>query len=226
MIFRDRSQAGRMLAKKLELILNDPLNVLILALPRGGVPVADEIASMLHLPLDIFIVRKLGVPGHEELAMGAVANGGEVVLNQDIIFQLAINEGQIAEVTEREEAELEKREKVYRCNRPPLNIGGKWVVLVDDGVATGATIKAAIHSLRAKKPKRLSVAIPVAPLQTIRELNQLADDVVCLHSPEPFLGVGNWYLDFSQTSDSKVLEILRKHVDGNCIENREQGVQV
>jgi putative phosphoribosyl transferase len=225
MIFRDRFQAGRMLAKKLEHLKNDP-NVLILALPRGGVPVAYEIASILNLPLDILIVRKLGVPGHEELAMGAIANGGEVVLNQDIIFQSAIGESQVAEVIKREEAELERRERVYRYNRPPLSISGKWVVLVDDGVATGATIKAAIHSLRAKSPKRLSVAVPVAPLQTIDELNRLADDLVCLHSPEPFVGVGNWYLDFRQTSDSEVLKILRRHAGEYPIEKREQSVQV
>ena len=224
-LFNNRSQAGSMLAKKLEHLKSDP-NVLILALPRGGVPVAYEIARNFSLPLDILIVRKLGVPGHEELAMGAIASGGAVFLNHDIIFQLAIDKKQIEKVTEREQAELARREKVYRTNKAPISISGKSVVIVDDGIATGATIKAAIQSLREKKPESISVAVPVAPFTAIDELQRFADEVICLYTPEPFGGVGIWYRDFGQVSDSEVLELLLKCSSKIPMKNQEQSTQL
>lgn len=208
-LYDNRFHAGKLLATKLGHLKNRS-DVLILALPRGGVPVAFEISRYLNVPFDILLVRKLGVPGYEELAMGAIASGGAKVLNYDVISQLRIKDKDIANEIKREEAELTRRERVYRANRLPLDIENKWIVLVDDGLATGATMLAALQALRQKRPSKITVAVPVAPPSTCSQLQAEADEVICLHTPEPFDGVGRWYEDFSQTSDQQVQEILKE----------------
>jgi predicted phosphoribosyltransferase len=205
--FRDRREAGRLLAARLAHYRGRP-DVLVLALPRGGVPVGYEVARALGAPLDVFLVRKLGVPGHEELAMGAVASGGVQVLNDDVIAGLGLSERVVAAVTARELQELERRERLYRGARPPREVHGRTVILVDDGLATGATMRAAIHALRRRGAARIVVAVPVAPLPTCAELRAEADEVVCLFTPEPFFAVGLWYEDFTQTSDDEVRALL------------------
>ncbi len=209
MLFRDRNQAGRLLAMHLTHYANRS-DVLVLALPRGGVPVAFQVAEALHAPLDVFLVRKLGLPGQEELAMGAIATGGVRVLNEDVVRTLDISNELIDMVAADEQRELERRERAYRDDRPPLDVHGRTVILVDDGLATGSTMRAAIAALRQQGPARIVVAVPVGARQTCTEIGREADEVVCVRSPEPFYAVGAWYQDFSQTSDAEVYDLLRQ----------------
>lgn len=205
--FRDRSDAGCRLAEKLSDYANRQ-DVLVLALPRGGVPVAFEVACSLGAPLDIFVVRKLGVPGHEELAMGAVATGGIRVLNDEIVRGLDIPDQAIDEAADRELRELARRERLYRGGRSAPDVKHKSVVLVDDGLATGATMRAAVRALRQQHPERIVVAVPTASPDTSQALKAEADEVVCVITPEPFFAVGYWYDDFAQTTDAEVRDLL------------------
>jgi predicted phosphoribosyltransferase len=207
MYFRDRREAGRQLARHLAAYANRP-DVLVLALPRGGVPVAYEVARALDAPLDVFLVRKLGLPGHEELAMGAVASGGVRVLNRDVVEALRISPEIIDAVANRELQELERREREYRGDRPLPDVRGKTVILVDDGLATGSTMRAAAEALRQQGPARLVVAVPAGSPQTCDEFRDEVDEIVCAITPEPFYAVGLWYDDFSQTTDDEVRELL------------------
>ena len=207
--FRDRSEAGRLLAAKLAAYANRP-DVLVLALPRGGVPVAYEVARALGAPLDVFLVRKLGVPGHEELAMGAVATGGVRVLNDQVVRALRIPDYVIDAVAAQEQQELARRERLYRGGRPPPDVRGRTVILVDDGLATGATMHAAIKALRQLQPARLVVAVPTAAPETCEALRAEVDEVICAITPEPFYAVGLWYEDFSQTTDEEVRDLLAR----------------
>ena len=209
MLFRDRADACRVLAQRLKAYANRA-DVLVLALPRGGVPVAFEVAEALDAPLDIFIVRKLGVPGHEELAMGALATGGVRVVNDDVVSQLGLSDAVIDAVAAQEERELERRERAYRGARAAPDVRGRTVILVDDGLATGATMRAAAAALRKQQPARLIVAVPVAASQTCDDLRTEVDEIVCGATPEPFLGVGRWYRDFSQTTDEEVRLLLEQ----------------
>jgi predicted phosphoribosyltransferase len=208
MLFRDRAEAGRTLARKLRANTGRD-DVVVLGLPRGGVPVAFEVAQALDVPLEIFLVRKLGVPGHEELAMGAIASGGVRVVSGDVVRQLQLPPDAIEAVAATEQRELERRERAYRGDAPPPDVRGKTVVLVDDGLATGSTMRAAVAALRQQGPARIVVAVPVAARSTCDELRAVADEVVCAVTPEPFLAVGQWYQDFSQTTDDEVRELLR-----------------
>jgi putative phosphoribosyl transferase len=187
-------------------------DVVVLALPRGGVPVGFEVAKALHAPLDVFVVRKLGLPGQEELAMGAIASGGVRVLNSDLLRALRIPEEVVDQITQKEQRELERREREYRDERSPIDVRGKTVILVDDGLATGSSMRVAVLALKQKGPAQVGVAVPVAPSDTCAELQSVADKVVCAVTPQPFLGVGQWYEDFSQTSDEEVRELLRRAV--------------
>ena len=205
--FRDRQDAGRQLAERLREYRGRP-DVLVLALPRGGVPVGFEVARALGAPLDVLVVRKLGLPGNEELAMGAIASGGVRVLNPDVVEQLRIPEPVIERVAAQEQLELERGEEQFRGGRAGIDPAGRTVILVDDGLATGSTMKAAIQALRQRHPAAIVVAVPVAPAQTCREMADLADRVVCLLKPTMFGGVGEWYLDFRQTSDGEVRSLL------------------
>jgi putative phosphoribosyl transferase len=207
MVYRDRRDAGKRLAELLRAYAQRP-DVLVLALPRGGVPVAYEVARALNAPLDVFIVRKLGVPGHEEAAMGAIASGGIRVLNNDVIRALHIPQQVVEKVTAREQRELERREQLYRDDRPAPDVKGRTVILIDDGLATGATMRAALQALRHQRPARLIVAVPVAAPSACRELLDEADDVICARTPEPFFGVGWWYQHFEQASDQEVHNLL------------------
>jgi len=207
--FRDRREAGRLLAAKLSGYANRP-DVVVLALPRGGVPVAAEVARALGAPLDVFVVRKLGVPGHEEFAFGAIATGGVRVLNEEVVRALQIPDRVIDAVAAREQEELARRERVYRGDRPPLDVRGRTVILVDDGLATGATMQAAIRALRQQQPARIVVAVPTASLETCDELKRVVDEVICATTPDPFYAVGLWYEDFSQTTDEEVRELLAR----------------
>jgi predicted phosphoribosyltransferase len=209
MIYRNRSEAGKHLAAQLAKYANRE-DVLVLALPRGGVPVAFEVAKALHAPMDIFLVRKLGVPGHEELAMGAIATGGVRVLNQDVVDYLGIPASVIDAVAANELQELERRERAYRGDRPEPDVRGKTVILVDDGLATGSTMRAAAAALRQQGPARIVVAVPVSAPQTCDEYRMGVDEIICGNTPEPFYGVGLWYEDFSQTTDEEVRELLEK----------------
>ena len=209
MIYRDRREAGTVLASKLMKYKHRP-DVIVLALPRGGVPVAYEVSKDLNAPLDIFLVRKLGVPGHEELAMGAIATGGVRVLNDDVVEYLNIPDSVIDEITEDELRELRRREREYRGDRPEPDVRGKTVILVDDGLATGSTIRAAAQALRQQGPKKIVVAVPVSAPQTCDEYRIGVDEIVCAVTPEPFLGVGRWYDDFSQTTDEEVHNLLER----------------
>ncbi len=205
--FRNRFDAGRRLAATLEQYASTP-HLLVLALPRGGLPVGYEIARALNAALDVMLVRKLGVPGHEELAMGAIASGGIRILSEDIIAGFAIPERVIATVAANEEAELQRRERTYRSHQPPPVIPGRTIILVDDGLATGSTMRAAAAALRSQQPERLIVAVPVAPAETCAALSREVDQVYCLMTPEPFFSVGTWYEDFSQMADEEVRSLL------------------
>ena len=209
MNFRDRRDAGQRLAGELERYAGRP-DVVVLALPRGGVPVAYEVARRLRAPLDVFVVRKLGVPGHEELAMGAIASGGVRVLNDEVVNALKLTEAEIADIETLERAELERRERLYRGDRPPLDVRGRTVILVDDGLATGASMRAAVAALRRLSPARIVIAVPVAEPSTCDSLTEEADDVVCAVTPVPFVAVGLWYHDFSQTTDEEVRALLER----------------
>lgn len=209
MIFRDRSDAGRALAARLGAYAGRP-DVLVLALPRGGVPVASEVARALGAPLDIFLVRKLGVPGQEELAMGAIASGGVRVVNRQVVEYMKITDEMLDEAAAREQGELERRERLYRGARPAPDARGRVVILIDDGLATGSTMRAAALALRQQQPARLVVAVPVGSAQACAELRREVDEVVCAATPEPFNGVGRWYEDFSQTSDEEVSRLLEQ----------------
>jgi len=208
-VFNDRVEAGQVLAERLKHYADRP-DVIVLALPRGGVPVAYEVAKALHAPMDVFIVRKLGIPGYEELAMGAVASGGARVLNDQVVRGLSIPDSVIDAVANWELRELERRERLYRGNRPPPDVRGKAVILVDDGLATGSTMLAAVQALRKLGPARIVVAVPVASLDTCELLNEYVDETVCATTPEPFYAVGLWYRDFSQTTDEEVRELLER----------------
>ena len=201
--FANRREAGIALAERLRGYEGRD-DVVVLGLPRGGVPVAYEVARALAAPLDVFLVRKLGVPGHRELAMGAIASGGVRVLNEDVVHWYGIPAAVIDEAAREEQIELERREGAYREGRQPAEVRGRVVLLIDDGLATGSTMKAAVQAVRAHAPSRVVVAVPVGARSTCRELEEMADEVVCARTPEPFSAVGEWYVDFSQTSDDEV----------------------
>ncbi|MDG9668848.1 phosphoribosyltransferase family protein [Hahella sp. CR1] len=205
---KNRVSAGRMLAQALD-AYRSRNNLLILALPRGGVPVANEIAVAFSAPLDLLLVRKLGAPRYPELAMGAIASGGAIVMNEDVVNVHQISEEEIASVRKREEKELRRREQTYRGDKPAPEIRGCCVIVVDDGMATGATMKAGVAALRQMQPEAIVAAIPVAPSETVTELQGMVDEVVCLATPEPFYAIGGCYTDFGQTSDNEVIEILK-----------------
>jgi putative phosphoribosyl transferase len=209
MRFRDRTEAGKLLAAKLGRYASRT-DVLVLALPRGGVPVAFEVARALNAPLDLFLVRKLGVPGHEELAMGAIASGGGRVLNDEVVEHLRISDELINAVVAEEELELERRERAYRGERPMPAVDGRTVILIDDGVATGSTMRAAVAALRQKSPAHLVVAVPTAAASTASELRAEVDDFVAVIEPEEFFAVGQWYENFSQTTDAEVRALLER----------------
>ena len=214
-LFRDRTEAGQILGQRVKSRIRDRHPV-VLALPRGGVPVGFEVAQTLNADLDIFLVRKLGVPGREELAMGAIASGGKRVLNDALIQQLRLPPRVIETVATREQHELARREALYREGRPPIPLRGRTVILVDDGLATGASMLAAARGLREQKPRRIIVAVPVAAEDACDEFRAHVDEVICASTPEPFYAVGVWYEDFSQTTDAEVRELLersaREHV--------------
>jgi putative phosphoribosyl transferase len=212
--FRDRTEAGRLLADRLRAYERQP-DAIVLALPRGGVPVAYEVATSLKLPLDIFVVRKLGVPGYKELAMGAIASGGVRVLNEDVLRALPGADQMVAEVTMQETRELERRERDYRGDRPPPELSGRVVILIDDGLATGATMLAAIAALRTKTPAKIIVAVPVCPPETLPEIEQVADETVALFAPNWFRGVGQFYEDFAQIGDEEVRVFLARAAEKN-----------
>lgn len=206
--FRDRRDAGRVLARLLDHFRGQP-EVIVLGLPRGGVPVAYEVATALGVPLDVFVVRKLGVPGHDELAMGAIAGGGVLVVNDDVVRGLGIRPEAIREVADREGRELVRREQAYREGRPAPTLADRTVVLVDDGLATGASMRAAVSALREHGPARIVVAVPVSPKSTCGEIEALVDEVVCAITPARFGAVGKAYRSFAQTSDDEVRDLLR-----------------
>jgi putative phosphoribosyl transferase len=208
-VFSNRAEAGRFLAEKLGNYA-ERNDVIVLGLPRGGVPVAYEVAQRLRAPLDVFIVRKLGVPGFEELAAGAIASGDVRVLNEDVVRALPHADEIIESVTARETAELERREQSYRNGRPPPELRDRIVILVDDGLATGATMRAAVAALRRRGAAKIIVAVPVGAPETCRELEELVDEIVCAIAPEFFQAVGQYYEDFSQTSDEEVRDLLKR----------------
>jgi putative phosphoribosyl transferase len=206
MLFEDRREAGQVLARTLEAFRGQP-NVIVLALPRGGVPVAYEVARELNLPLDVFIVRKLGVPGHEELAMGAIASGGALVLNQSVVNELGISQDEIEAAAQREKTEIERRESEYRSGLPPLKSEGCTAILIDDGLATGASMRAAARALR-PWAARVIVAVPVASESSCREFRNEVDEIICATTPQPFYAVGMFYRNFEQTTDEEVRTLL------------------
>ena len=222
-LFHDRRDAGRRLAAKLKQYANQP-NVLVLALPRGGVPVAYEVAKALHAPLDVFLVRKLGTPGHEELALGAIASGGVLDLNQEIIQALNIPNYVIEQISNQEYQELTRRERLYRAGLPPLDVRGKTVILVDDGLATGSSMRAAVSALRQLHPARIVVAVPVASDETCDAFRDLVDEIICAVTPVPFFAVGSWYEDFSQTTDEEVIDLLHRAAQAHS--SKEGGANV
>ena len=212
MYFVNRTEAGRKLAKLLSGYAGRD-DVIVLGVPRGGVPVAFEIAQALKAPLDVFLVRKLGAPGHEELAMGAISSGGIRILDHETIDALGVTELDIEATTAREQKELQRRERVYRGGRPPLELHGKTVIVVDDGIATGSSMRAGIKALRHMKPARIVVAVPVAPASTCGRLEREVDEMVCLETPELFYAIGQFYEDFSQVTDEEVQGLLRQAVE-------------
>jgi predicted phosphoribosyltransferase len=207
--FRDRADAGRALAADLSAYA-DRDDVVVLGLPRGGVPVAYEVATALGAPLDVFVVRKLGVPGHRELAMGAIADGGTIVMNDDVVVAHGLGPAAIQAVVDAERAEIARRAKAYRDERPPIDVGGRVVIVVDDGLATGATMRVAVSALRANEmaPARILVGVPVGARATCEQLAGIADDVVCVERPKTFTAVGQWYDDFRPTADDQIRELL------------------
>jgi putative phosphoribosyl transferase len=207
--FDNRREAGQRLAERLTRYANRD-DVVVLALPRGGVPVAFEVAKALRAPLDVFLVRKLGAPGHPEFAMGAIAAGGEPILNAEVVAQLDVSPGTIEEIVARERAELERRDKAYHANRSRPSLAGKTAIVIDDGLATGSTMEAAITALRQHGVARIIAVAPVGALDSCRRLSGLADAVLCLETPEPFNAVGLWYRTFDQTSDAEVIELLNR----------------
>lgn len=207
--FRNRVEAGRLLAERLMAYKNYP-NALVLGLPRGGVPIGFEVAKALQLPLDVFLVRKLGVPGHEELAMGAIASNSEPIFQSHILRQLGISMSAIEQVVNSQKLELQRREKLFRANRLALDLAGKLIIMVDDGLATGSTMLAALQAIRQQKPARIITAIPVASQDALMLISSLSDEVICLLSPERFYSVGIWYEDFEQTQDEEVVDLLQK----------------
>jgi putative phosphoribosyl transferase len=207
--FQDRTDAGRQLARKLAKYRGNP-SVVVLALPRGGVPVGFEVAEAIEAPLDVFLVRKLGIPGHEELALGAIASGGVRVLNHDVLYMSGIDEQGIDAIAEREQKELERRERAYRTGRSPVEIEGRVVILIDDGLATGATMLAATRAIRKLRPEKLIVAVPVSAPETCNHFRREVDEIVCAETPRPFQAVGLWYEDFSQTTDDEVRDLLAR----------------
>jgi putative phosphoribosyl transferase len=216
MHFRDRIEAGQVLAAKLAAYA-DRGDVVVLALPRGGVPVAFEVAQALHAPLDVFLVRKLGAPGHTELAMGAIASGGVRVLNDNVIRGLRIADETIDAVAAQERQELRRRERLYRGDQAEPDVRGRTVILVDDGLATGSTMRAAVLALRQQRPARTIVAVPVGSRENCDELGQEADEALCAVTPDPFIAVGHWYGDFTQTTDEEVRELLKRHREQEAI---------
>ena len=207
--FQDRAQAGQLLARLLAQYA-DRSDVLVLALPRGGVPVAFEVAQALHAPLDVMLVRKLGLPGQEELAMGAIASGGVRVLNDEVVDELGLSPAVIDRVAAREQAELDRRERLYRGDRPAPALRDQTVILVDDGLATGTTMRAAIAAVRAQGPAHLVVAVPVAASESLAAIRPQVDALVCVIAPEALYAIGLWYHDFSQTSDAEVCALLKR----------------
>lgn len=207
--FHDRREAGRQLATQLEQY-RDRSDTLVLALPRGGVPVAYEVAAALNAPLDVFLVRKVGMPGHEEFALGALASGDVLLLNEATVAEYEVSREQIDMVVRAEQQELERRETSYRGQRPFPDLAGRVVILIDDGLATGSTMRAAVVAIQKKEPARVVVAVPTAPAETCEELSAVVDDIICLVTPEPFYAVGLWYEDFSQTTDDEVRDLLER----------------
>ncbi|MEE4275194.1 MAG: phosphoribosyltransferase family protein [Thermoleophilia bacterium] len=206
-VFKNRTEAGEVLARSLEAYAERG-DTVVLGLPRGGVPVALEVAKALRAPLDVFIVRKLGVPGREELAMGAIASGGVRVVNADVVNGLGIDEVMLDVVARREERELERRERLYIGDRPPVRLEDKTAIVVDDGLATGASMRAAVHGVKEHAPASVMVAVPTAAPEACAAIARIVDDIVCLQTPEPFYGVGAWYEDFAQTTDEDVARLL------------------
>jgi predicted phosphoribosyltransferase len=207
MLFHDRAEAGRALAERLAAYAGRA-DVLVLALPRGGVVVGHEVSQRLGLPLDVHVVRKLGFPGHPELAIGAIASGGVRVVSRDVTRRLGVADDEIEAIAAEEQRELERREHSYRGERPPPDVRGRTVILVDDGLATGSTMRAAVASLRQRGPARIVVAVPVGSPEACAEFREEADEVVCARQPDPFMAVGLWYADFSQTTDEEVRQLL------------------
>lgn len=224
MRYRNRKDAGEFLAGKLMVYANRP-EVLVLALPRGGVPVAFEVARLLKVPLDVFIVRKLGLPGHEEFAMGAIASGGIRILNSDVVRTLRIPDDVIESVTAHELVELERRERIYRGNSFQHCIQGQTIILVDDGLATGSTMLAALSALRQQDPARVIVAVPVGAPDTCKKIRDVADEIICGQMPDPFYAVGFWYDDFTQTTDNEVIALLKKATEEFAVSNCQVAVQ-
>lgn len=208
-IFADRKSAGRALAQALSRF-RDVAGVVVLALPRGGVPVAYEVADFLGAPLDVFIVRKLGVPGQPEYAMGAIASGGGRVVNDEVVDALRIDPAAIEAVAQKESREILRREQAYRGNRPPIEVSGKTVIVVDDGMATGSTMLAGVRAMRQLNPARIVLAVPHAPPDTCVTLSREVDELVCLEMPEPYVAVGRWYEEFPQLEDAEVTELLER----------------
>ena len=217
MIFQDRNDAGKLLARKLEQYAGKS-DVLVLAIPRGGVPVAFQVAATLGAPMDVFVVRKLGVPSQPELAFGAIASGGIRILDEQIVDSMGVSEPEIEQIAAEQRAELNRRERVYRGRRAPLHIENKTVILVDDGIATGASTRAAIAALRQLKPARIVLAAPIAPASTCWNLRREVDEVVCLDAPETFYAIGQFYEDFSQVSDDEVTALLKLNGEQNANE--------
>ena len=206
-LFHDRTDAGRVLAADLAGYAGRS-DIIVLALPRGGVPVAYEVARALGAPLDVFLVRKLGLPGQEEFAMGAIASGGIRLINEQVVEAYGISDAEIEAISAAEQRELERRERSYRDGRPLTELEGRTVILIDDGLATGFTMRAAVLAIRLEDPARIVVAVPVAAAETCDEFREIVDDIVCSETPEPFQAVGIWYEDFAQTTDAQVHELL------------------